>query len=470
MRPRLWVGVALAVTVVGAVIATFAPQGPTVRAIDEKILRGYAGVYEWIPGAFVYLQTWDEFGGSLVAFDESGEIRTLYQTDTDHFFAGPGAALSSSVESRIAFHREATGTIVSLRWQRNGETARLARRVDIEKHEEVRFSNGGIRLAGALITPNIPGTYPAIILVHGSGAAGRGAVLPFARFLVRHGIAVLGYDKRGVGYSTGNWRTASADDLASDVVAAFNYLKTRGDIDGTQVGLLGVSQAGRVMPLAAVRATDLAFLISVSGAAVPAAETTIDHARNEMTAGNLPAQMVDQIVALMRLQYEFARTGQGWDQYLALRQKLGAHRSPDTFPGSTDHPYWQTIRGLYFYDPAPTLRQLRVPTLAIFGELDNNILPAKNQAAWEQALKAGGHSDFTLRILPKANHLQFAAKTGTNAEMAALSGFVPEYATTVHDWLARRIKGLRPRGSVRPSADRIPNPESLNPVLRAEIN
>src|SRR2546423_1765679 len=127
-------------------------------------------------------------------------------------------------------------------------------------------------------------TPPAIILVHASGAEDREYMLPFARFLIRRGFAVLGYDKRGVGGSTGDWHTASFADLASDVVAAFEYLKTRSDIDPASIGLLRWSQAGCVMPVAAVRAPRIAFLISVSGAGIPVAEPPIDGARNEMTA------------------------------------------------------------------------------------------------------------------------------------------------------------------------------------------
>jgi Predicted hydrolase of the alpha/beta superfamily len=79
---------------------------------------------------------------------------------------------------------------------------------------------------------------------------------------------VLGYDKRGVGESTGDWNAATYEDLAGDAVAAVEYLKTRRDIDAAQIGLLGISQAGWIMPLAAVRSKDVAFLISISGAGV----------------------------------------------------------------------------------------------------------------------------------------------------------------------------------------------------------
>lgn len=83
-----------------------------------------------------------------------------------------------------------------------------------------------------------------------------------------------------------------------------------------------------------------------------------------------------------------------------------------------------------------------MPTLALFGKLDNNIVAEKNKAAWEAALKAGGNRDYTLRVLPKANHLQLEAKVGSNAEMASLQRFVPTYFSTIQEWLAKRIRGF----------------------------
>jgi alpha/beta superfamily hydrolase len=290
-----------------------AAEPPTIKPLDQASLREYAGTYRWEPDAFLYLQLWSELSGTpqLVAFDESGEVRTLYPTDHDRFFAGPGAAVSTSLESAIQFERNPQGEIVSLTWQRSGSTSRVARRVQMETREDVRFSNGDVRLRGSLIRPATGVRHPAIILVPASGPEDREYLLPLVHFLVRHGVAVLGYDKRGVGGSTGDWTTASFDDLAGDATAAFEYLKTRPDIDHHQIGLFGLSQAGWIMPLAATRMSGLTFLISVSGAGVSPAETTIDEARGEMTAAQMQPQAIQQIIDLMHLEYQFAQTGRG---------------------------------------------------------------------------------------------------------------------------------------------------------------
>src|SRR5436305_11402688 len=118
MRGSSLIAQTVATVLLGDMVAVPAPQAPTVTLVDEKVLREYTGVYRWEPNAFVYLQMWDEFSGfnkprQLVAFDESGEVRVLYPTERDQFFAGPGAAVQASIESRIAFQRDGTGKIIS---------------------------------------------------------------------------------------------------------------------------------------------------------------------------------------------------------------------------------------------------------------------------------------------------------------------------------------------------------------------
>lgn len=448
MTKRKWIiiGVLLLAVLIGSVIAR-SLQGPAIRTMDEATLRQYAGVYQWETDSFLYLQLWQEFTGTnqLMALDENGELRVLYATASDRFFAGHGIAVPTVAQSRIEFQRDATGRILSLSWDREGSGTRTARRREIERREDVRFANGDVQLVGTLISPTTPGPHPAVILVHASGAEDREYMLPFARFLIRRGMAVLGYDKRGVGGSTGDWNTASFEDLAGDAVAAFEYLKTRSDITRDQIGMLGWSQAGWIMPLAATRASDMAFLISLSGAGLSGRETTIDQARNEMLANGMRPEMVAQIVDLMRLQYEYLRTGQGWDRYVATRERLVARMGanpPETFPATQNSPWLKFLRPLILYDPTSTIRQLRLPVLAFFGELDNNVMAAKNRAAWEAALKAGGHQDYALHIVPKANHALLEAKVGNNAEMKSLQRFVPAYYDIVLEWLSKRVEGL----------------------------
>ena len=138
-RGRVAIGGMIIAAIVGGLNAISARQPPIMQPVDEKALREYTGVYQWGPNAFVYLQMWEEFSGfgkpRLVAFDESGDVRPLYRTDEDKFFAGPGVAVAESVESRVGFQRDRAGKIVSLTWQRGAAPARTARRVVIEKSE-----------------------------------------------------------------------------------------------------------------------------------------------------------------------------------------------------------------------------------------------------------------------------------------------------------------------------------------------
>src|SRR3954467_6306488 len=133
-RKGVAIGATIVAIVFGALDAISARQTPIVQPADEKALREYTGVYQWGPNAFVYLQMWDEFSGfgkpQLVVFDESGDVRTLYPTDSNQFFVGPGAAVPASIESRIAFQRDSAGRILSLTWQRGDAAPRTAQRVE----------------------------------------------------------------------------------------------------------------------------------------------------------------------------------------------------------------------------------------------------------------------------------------------------------------------------------------------------
>ncbi len=135
--------------------------------------------------------------------------------------------------------------------------------------EEVAIENmkAGCRLAGTLSLPRGAGPFPAVLLITGSGPQNRDEEIlghrPFlvlSDHLVRHGIAVLRMDDRGVGQSTGDYHSALNEDFAADVICATDYLRGRKEVDSQRIGLLGHSAGGVIAPLAAQR-TAVNFMI-----------------------------------------------------------------------------------------------------------------------------------------------------------------------------------------------------------------
>ena len=131
--------------------------------------------------------------------------------------------------------------------------------------EEVAYENqpANVHIAGSLTLPKEKGPFPAVLLIAGSGALDRDETIsyhkPFlvlADHLTRRGIAVLRVDKRGVGDSTGeklvgDYANTTLMDLADDVFAGVEYLKSRKDIDPQRIGLLGHSEGGVIGPIVA---------------------------------------------------------------------------------------------------------------------------------------------------------------------------------------------------------------------------
>ena len=128
--------------------------------------------------------------------------------------------------------------------------------------EEVTFSHGEgenrITLAGTLTRPSEGGPHPTAVMITGSGPQDRDETVmghkPFwiiADDLARAGVAVLRFDDRGTGESTGDFASATSLDFADDVRAALRYLTTRDDVDAKRLGVIGHSEGGLIAPMVA---------------------------------------------------------------------------------------------------------------------------------------------------------------------------------------------------------------------------
>ena len=143
--------------------------------------------------------------------------------------------------------------------------------------EDVTFPNSkaNISLAGTLTLPKKEGNYPVVILISGSGSQNRDSELlghkPFlviSDYLTKNGIAVLRYDDRGFGQSTGDSKTATSADFATDVESAVAYLKTRKEINLKKIGLMGHSEGGIIAPMVAAKSKDISFIVLLAGTGI----------------------------------------------------------------------------------------------------------------------------------------------------------------------------------------------------------
>jgi uncharacterized protein len=352
-----------------------------------KLRRGTApelvarGLYS--DGARVLALVDDPYGPARLLDLDSGEVRGVYPSGAS-FVVGSGFATRSPTVGTARF--DASGAQVG-----NASAQRIRVR-----ELEVRFPSTGATMSGTLALPPGPGPHPAVAWVHGSGTTTRAYLPDLQALLLRHGVAVLAYDKRGVGQSGGSYPGESPTDtaidvLARDAAAAARFLAARPDIDRTRVGLAGHSQAGWIVPLAASREAAVRFVAVFSGPAVTAEEN--DLYQDLSGQGERPATMSDDAIDA-----EVLRQGRGG------------------------------------VDPIPWIRQLRVPALWAYGGLDRHI-PPRLSARRLEPLAAEPGRDFTIVTFVKANHALVETQTGLTSEMLSSNTFAPGLFRRVGDWL-----------------------------------
>jgi pimeloyl-ACP methyl ester carboxylesterase len=154
-----------------------------------------------------------------------------------------------------------------------------------------------------------------VVLVHGSLAETRwGTILFYADRFARRGIAALVYDKRGTGASTGDWKTATYEDLSDDALAGIHLLQTRKEIYSDQIGAFGHSEGGAVVAIMAARSKDVAFLISADGTTGPSYKQDLFRVRKIVESNGFAKEEVTKAMAFYNMWLQLARTGHGREQ------------------------------------------------------------------------------------------------------------------------------------------------------------
>jgi pimeloyl-ACP methyl ester carboxylesterase/glyoxylase-like metal-dependent hydrolase (beta-lactamase superfamily II) len=338
--------------------------------------------------------------------------------------------------------------------------------------EDVRFENGVVKLAGTLILPSRSGIYPAIVSVHGSGAAARTQYESKAIYFARRGIATLIYDKRGVGQSTGDWTSASMTDLASDALAGVRLLKSRQDINPSQIALEGFSQGGWVAPLAASLSRNVAFVIVGSPAGINPMEQSVFSMDNTLREAGFPDSAIAAASNLRNKLYDIIKQSASVDEVAGEIEK--AHNEPWFKLSGLPYPLSTTgasegEKQLLMFEPIPVWERIQVPVLAYWGSRDLVVPVERSKTIIERALQKAGNNDSSFRIFTGADHVMVLARDKT-AEWDFPRK--PREFDLIADWLlthvgsnpARKAADRVKKTAARPSEDRSDNSYALEIV------
>ena len=394
------------------------------------------GTYRTSEGGLLGIAPFSEFGSRPLIVDySSGRIGPLYAIARNRFLVGHALINPLFPADTLELTYDRVGAVLKLRFSERDRAAHVAERL-ATRDEELRFASGSVTLTGTVTLPTGPGPHPALVLVHGSNALTRDVFGPWTRYFAGLGYAVLAYDKRGTGQSTGDWKQADFAALGADVLAGVRALAARPDIRADRIGLWGASQAGWIMPLVAAKAPgDIAFLIVHAGSGTTVREEGLLYIRNELRFAGLPEASVAIGTRYQELDDAVSKSGAGFaelQRYYEEQSKAEPWLWPPRPADDWFRPYY---RMLMDFDPVPSWRRVTAPVLLFFGELDANVPPRESWPPIKRALVEARNARVTQLVLPKANHLFLEARTGGRDEYPALNRFVPGYFARMAQWL-----------------------------------
>lgn len=323
--------------------------------------------------------------------------------------------------------------------------------------EEVSYGNCEISLSGTLTLPITTGPFPAVILIHGSSRLDRDeTMLGHKPFLVlsdhftRHGIAVLRFDKRGVGKSTGIYDTATTEDFCDDVAKGVEYLKSRPEIIREQIGLVGHSEGGLIAPMLAAKSDDVGFIVLMAGPGVNGIENFCEQGILLNRADGVDEEMIVIDTQVRKIVTEIVKKETNRDvakkqinevlaeflSGLTENQKTWVKTHSEELIKRLNSPWGHFF---FSYEPSTALRHITIPTLALNGELDLVVSSKQNLPFIDEALKEAGNKDYTIIELPKLNHAFQTCVIGSWAEYEQIEETIaPSALNIMTNWILER--------------------------------
>ena len=322
---------------------------------------------------------------------------------------------------------------------------------------ELTIPSGEVTLAATLTEPSEQKSATAVVLVAGSGPNDRDEKLgphkplrDIADHLTRQGIAVLRYDKRGVGESTGTFGASMLSDFVADAKSALEYLRGTGRY--SRVGLIGHSEGGLITErIAAESPAEVDFIVLLAAPGTSGVEITTYQNVVMMSSLISPESKEDfakissetfkdlayhsttraEDSTLMRGYFERVLPLVREEQRAGTRAMVLSDRYFRSMLDATSTPYYKEFLRS---DPSALLPRITCPILALNGSKDMQVGASDNLSAIKRLATAS--SGVRTEEIAGLNHLFLPCSTGLPSEYIQLKpGFSTEALEMMTEWI-----------------------------------
>lgn len=310
---------------------------------------------------------------------------------------------------------------------------------DLPQAEEVHFQHGDLTLGGLWFVPDSEGPFPAAVFIRGSGPSRRDSYWARAvvGVLLDAGVAALLPDKRGSDGSRGDWRTADFEDLAGDALTAVRFVRSRPEVRSDRVGLVGLSQGGKIAPVAAAGSVEVAWVINLVGASTTLREQVSWEMYHTFREAGVTGAALERTLSLQIAAEGYVEGVVEWQTYRRLLDETLAGPAAEVargFPSAPEAWQWTFFRRVLDFDPLPYWKRTRQPVLVFYGEEDHNAPTVRSVYRLIRAFRESGHPDATVRVLAGTGH----GLWDPDSPDPHRPQLHPELIGVLHQWLRAR--------------------------------
>lgn len=423
---------------------------PTVPVPPNDVLDKYSGTYELAEGKYRTV-AFEDMAGMIetrLFYSDSEGFVLLFPLSATEFMTGLGEIIRFETELGVVVRMTISG--------RNGDSTAL--KVNLFSEIDVTYTSMAADIAGTLVLPNSPGPHPAVIIAHSSAAGERHAYLQYASLFAQDGLAVLIYDRRGHGLSTGGGPfNLNTEVLAKDMKSGFKFLQARPDIDPTKIGLMGFSNGSWVAPMAARDLPEVAFISVSMASSISQVEAEMFRRESVLRATGVSEGSIAQALVALELYFRgavFSFSDEEIAEFAVLYQALTKNEELQEAQGinilPTATPLDEILRdsgsaSFMAFSPADVYMQTDVPVSYFVGELDENIPTSLTVPIMGDIVARRPDADITFTVYPDALHGMFvlsAPVTGISQDVLypnlASYRFAPGYIGQMRSWLKQK--------------------------------